>query len=57
MYNVASKEVMVVGSKNEKTSVRVAKIAGKLLSNPKTPAKVKSVAASVLTQRPDRKKK
>lgn len=43
--------------KNEKTSPRVATIASKLLSNPKTPAKVKSVAASVLTQRPDRKKK
>ena len=43
--------------KSEKTSPKVATIASKLLSNPKTPAKVKSVAASALTQRPDKKKK
>lgn len=43
-------------AKNEKTSKRVAKIASKLLSDPKTSAKVKTVAASALTQRPDRKK-
>ena len=42
---------------NEKTSKRIGKIAGKLLSDPKTPKKVKSVAASVLSQRPDRKRK
>ena len=41
---------------NEKTSKRVAKIASKLLRNPKTPAKVKSVAGCALTQAPDRKK-
>ena len=41
---------------NESTSKKVASIASKLLSNPKTPAKVKSVAASALTQRPNRKK-
>lgn len=35
----------------ETTSKRVAHIASKLLSNPKTPAKVKSVAASALTQK------
>lgn len=44
-------------AKNEKTSPKVAKIASELLKNPKTPAKVKSVAASALTQAPDKKKK
>lgn len=44
------------GKKGEQSSSRVAKIASKLLSDPKTPKQVKSVAASVLTQRPDRKK-
>ncbi|HEY7159750.1 MAG TPA: hypothetical protein VH815_00760 [Acidobacteriota bacterium] len=39
---------------NEKTSKKVAKIAGSLLSNPKTPKAVKSVAASALTQRPNK---
>lgn len=42
---------------NEKTSARVGSIASELLRNPKTPAAVKSVAASVLTQRPPAKKK
>lgn len=42
---------------NEKTSQKVASIAGKLLSNPKTPKDVKTVAASVLTQAPDKRKK
>lgn len=42
--------------KNEQTSKKVARIAAKLLSNPKTPAKIKSVAASALTQRPTKKK-
>ena len=44
-------------AKNEKTSKRVAQIASELLRNPKTPAKVKTVAGSVLTQRPDKKGK
>jgi len=44
-------------AKNEKTGKRVGTIASKLLSNPKTPPKVKSVAASALTQRPDKRKK
>lgn len=44
-------------AKNEKTSGRVGKIAGSLLSNPKTPKKIKSVAGSALTQRPDKRKK
>ncbi len=42
---------------NEKTSKNVGRKASALLRNPKTPAKVKSVAGSALTQRPDRKKK
>ena len=44
-------------AKNEKTSPKIATIASKLLSNPKTPTKVKSVAASALTQAPDKRKK
>lgn len=43
--------------KNEKTSPNVASIASALLRNPKTPKKVKTVAASALTQAADRKKK
>lgn len=43
-------------AKNEQTSKRVASKAAKLLSNPKTPKAVKSVAASALTQSPDRKR-
>ena len=39
----------------ERTSKKVASKAGKLLSNPKTPKAVKSVAASALTQAPDLK--
>jgi hypothetical protein len=42
--------------RNERTSKSVASKASKLLSNPKTPKKVKSVAASALTQAPNRKK-
>lgn len=43
-------------SRNEQTSKRVATIAAKLLRDPKTPAKVKTVAASTLTQTPNRSK-
>ncbi|WP_375433861.1 hypothetical protein [uncultured Hymenobacter sp.] len=42
-------------AKNEKTSKTVAKKASELLSNPKTSAKVKSVAASALAQAADKK--
>lgn len=42
--------------KNEKTSKGVAKIASALLRNPSTSKAVKSVAASVLTQRPNKKR-
>lgn len=42
--------------KSEKTSAKVASKAGKLLSNPKTPKAVKSVAASALTQAANRKR-
>lgn len=41
---------------NEHTSPKVASTAGKLLSNPKTPAAVKKVAASALTQAKNKKK-
>lgn len=43
-------------AKNERTSKSVASAASKLLSNPKTPAAVKKVAASALTQAPNKKK-
>jgi hypothetical protein len=39
---------------NEKTSRPVGSIASKLLRNPSTPKAVKSVAASALTQRPNK---
>ena len=42
-------------ARNEKTSKKVGTTASKLLANPKTPKAVKSVAASALTQRPDKK--
>ena len=44
-------------AKNERTSKRVGKIASGLLRSKGTPKSVKSVAASALTQRPDRKRK
>lgn len=45
-------------AKNEKTSKDVASIASKLLKNPNsaTPSQIKKVAASALTQRPNKKK-
>lgn len=43
--------------KNETTSKKVATTASKLLSNPKTPKAVKSVAASALTQVAPKKKR
>ena len=43
-------------ARNEQTSKRVATKASKLLRDPKTPSNVKSVAASALTQAPDKKK-
>ena len=39
----------------EVTGKSVASKAGKLLSNPKTPKAVKPVAASALTQRPNKR--
>jgi hypothetical protein len=41
---------------NERTSQKVASKASKLLSNPKTPKAVKSVAASALTQTANKNK-
>lgn len=44
-------------AKNEKSSPKVSKIAGKVLSTGKaTPKEAKTLAASVLTQAPDKKK-
>ena len=43
--------------KNEKTSKEVAAIAAKMLRNPKTPDFMKKIAASALTQAPDRRKR
>lgn len=47
---------MPANKAKETTSKRVAHIASKLLSNPKTPAPVKAVAASALTQKVGKKK-
>lgn len=47
----------MAAKKNETTSKTVASKAAKLLTNPKTSAAVKSVAASALTQRPGNKPK
>ena len=44
-------------AKSETTSKRVGKLASWALRNPKTPKHIKSIAASALTQRPDRRKK
>jgi hypothetical protein len=45
-------------AKNEKTSPKVATLAAKVLSGHKpTAAQAKTLAASVLTQAPDKKKK
>lgn len=44
-------------AKNERTSKKVGTLASQLLRDPKMPKKVKSVAGSALTQRPDQKKK
>jgi hypothetical protein len=41
-------------AKNERTSKKVASKASKILSNPKSSKAVKSVAASALTQAPNR---
>jgi hypothetical protein len=44
-------------ARNEKTSKRVGKIASKALQSKKSSKTTKSLAGSVLAQRPDRKKK
>lgn len=41
---------------NEKTSKRVATIASYLLRNPKSSPEVRTIAASALSQAPDKKK-
>jgi hypothetical protein len=43
-------------AKNDETSKKIGSIAAKLLRDPKTPKSVKSIAALVLSQQPDRKK-
>jgi len=43
--------------KNEKTSDRIAKLASEALRDPKAKKREKSLAGSVLTQAPDKKKK
>lgn len=42
--------------KNEKTSERVATIAANLLRDPKSSPEVRTIAASALSQAPDKKK-
>ncbi len=44
-------------AKNERTSKAVAAKASKILSDPKSSKAMKSIAASALTQSPDRKKR
>jgi len=44
-------------AKNEKTSSRVAKLASEALKDPNASKREKSIAGSVLTQSPDRKRK
>lgn len=44
-----------MAKKNEKTSKKLASAAAKLLNDPDSPAEVKSVAASALTQAADRR--
>ncbi|MDQ7731606.1 hypothetical protein QT231_02780 [Halomonas sp. SpR1] len=44
-------------AKNEKTSAKVASAASKVLRDPKSSKAEKSVAASALTQAPDKGKK
>jgi hypothetical protein len=46
----------MAGKRNETTSAKVASTAGKLLAKPSTPKPVRSVAASALTQAPNKKK-
>jgi hypothetical protein len=48
--------IMAKKPSNEKTSPKVASQAGKILSNPKSTAAQRSVAASALTQARDKKK-
>ena len=43
-------------AKNEHSSPKLAKLASKVLRNPKAPKEAKSLAGSVLTQAPDHKK-
>jgi hypothetical protein len=43
--------------KNEKTSAKIASKASRLLNDPKTPERIKSVAGSALTPAPDKKKR
>jgi hypothetical protein len=43
-------------AKNEKSSTKLAKLASKVLKNPKSTKQSKSLAGSVLTQAPDKKK-
>jgi hypothetical protein len=44
-------------AKNERTSKSVATKASKVLADPRSTKAMKSIAASALTQAPDRKKK
>lgn len=45
-----------MAKRGETTSPKVASTASRLLSNPNTPKSVRSVAASALTQAPNKKK-
>ena len=43
-------------ARNEKTSAKLGKLAGKVLTSKSSSKTAKSLAGSVLTQRPDKKK-
>jgi hypothetical protein len=53
----SSEKRNLIMAKSEKSGKKAASIAGELLSEPSTPRKVKTLAASVLTQAPDQQKK
>ncbi len=55
LQNLAKESLAM--AKNEKSSARVATLAAKVLRNPHSSSVSKTLAASVLTQAPDKKRK
>jgi len=50
-------QILIAMAKNEQTSKKMATVASKALSNPNSSNLTKSLAAALLTQAPDKKKK